>query len=59
MDKIVVTLIKSPIDKPKRQKATLRSLGFTKVNQTIELVASPQINGMLKVVGHLVNIKPN
>ncbi|HMX38687.1 MAG TPA: 50S ribosomal protein L30 [Saprospiraceae bacterium] len=59
MDKIAVTLIKSPIDKPKRQKATLRSLGFTKVNQTIELVTSPQVNGMLKVVAHLVSIKSN
>lgn len=57
MDKIAVTLLKSPIDKPKRQKATLKALGFRKVNQTIEVVASPQINGMLKVVSHLVSMR--
>lgn len=35
MSKIKITLLKSPIDKPKRQKATLTALGFNKVNQTV------------------------
>lgn len=57
MSKVKITLIKSPIDKPKRQKATLTALGFRKVHQTVEHEATPQIQGMLRVVNHLVQIE--
>lgn len=57
MSKIKITLVKSPIDKPKRQKLTLKALGFNKVNQTVEHEATPQINGMVRVVAHLVKLE--
>lgn len=57
MGKIKVTLVKSPIDKTKRQKDTLKALGFRKVNQTVEHESTPQLEGMLRVVGHLVQIE--
>lgn len=57
MSKVKITLIKSPIDKPKRQKDTLKALGFRKMHQTVEHEATPQIHGMLKVVNHLVQIE--
>ncbi|MFN7327309.1 MAG: 50S ribosomal protein L30 [Chitinophagales bacterium] len=56
MSKIKITLVKSPIDKSKRQKDTLKSLGFNKVNQTVERENNPQTMGMIRVVEHLVQV---
>lgn len=56
MSKIKITLVKSPIDKSKRQKDTLKSLGFNKVNQTVERESNPQTLGMIRVVEHLVQV---
>lgn len=56
MSKVKITLVKSPIDKPKRQKATLKALGFRKMHQTVEHENNPQIQGMIRVVQHLVQV---
>lgn len=56
MAKIKIKQVKSGIDRPERQKRTLRALGFTKLNQTIEKEATPQVIGMVKKVAHLVTI---
>ncbi|HLP92674.1 MAG: 50S ribosomal protein L30 [Chitinophagales bacterium] len=57
MSKVNITLVKSPIDKPKRQKQTLTALGFRKMNQTVQHEATPQIEGMIRVVQHLVKVE--
>ncbi len=57
MGKVKITLVKSPIDRSKRQKATLTALGFRKMHQTVEHEATPQIHGMLRVVSHLVQVE--
>ncbi len=57
MSKIKIKLIKSPIDKSKRQKDTLVALGFRKVHQVVEHESNPQIQGMLRVVQHLVQVE--
>jgi len=54
MSKIKVTQIKSAIDRHHRQKNTLKALGLTKMHQTVEHEATPQILGMVKKVEHLV-----
>lgn len=56
MATIKIKQVKSGIDRPERQKRTLRALGFTKLNQTIEKEATPQILGMVKKVAHLVTV---
>lgn len=56
MSKIKITLVKSPIDKSKRQKDTLKALGFRKMNQTVERESNPQTLGMIRVVSHLVQV---
>ncbi len=56
MSKVKITLVKSPIDKTKRQKATLEALGFRKMHQTVEHEDNPQIQGMIRVVQHLVEV---
>ncbi|MDF2438153.1 MAG: ribosomal protein [Bacteroidota bacterium] len=56
MATIKIKQIKSGIDRPERQKRTLRALGFTKMNQTIEKEENPQILGMIHKVAHLVTV---
>ncbi|MCG3164860.1 MAG: 50S ribosomal protein L30 [Bacteroidia bacterium] len=57
MSKIKVKQVKSGIDRTERQKRTLRALGFTKLGQTVEVEATPQILGMVKKVEHLVTVE--
>jgi large subunit ribosomal protein L30 len=57
MKKIKVTLVKSPIDRPERQKLTLKALGLNKTNSENELEATPQILGMIRKVNHLVKVE--
>ena len=59
MSKIKITQIKSSIDRPERQKATLRALGLNKMHQTVEHEATPQILGMVKKIQHLVKTENN
>jgi large subunit ribosomal protein L30 len=57
MKKIKVTLIKSGIDRPERQKLTLQALGLNKLNSSKEVEATPQILGMIRKVDHLVKVE--
>jgi large subunit ribosomal protein L30 len=57
MKKIKITLIKSPIDRPERQKKTLTALGLNKANASKEVDATPQILGMVRKVEHLVKVE--
>ena len=57
MKKIKVTLVKSGIDRPERQKLTLKALGLNKLNATREVEATPQILGMVRKVDHLVTVE--
>lgn len=57
MKKIKITLVKSPIDRPERQKQTLKALGLNKTNTCKEVEATPQILGMVRKVEHLVKVE--
>jgi large subunit ribosomal protein L30 len=57
MAKIKITQIKSAIDRPERQKLTLKALGLKKMNASREVEATPQIEGMVKTVSHLVKVE--
>lgn len=57
MKKIKITLVKSPIDRPERQKQTLVALGLNKTNATKEVEATPAILGMVRKVNHLVKVE--
>ncbi len=57
MSKIKITLVKSTIDRPRDQKDTVKALGITKVHQTVQKEANPQILGMVKKVSHLVKVE--
>jgi large subunit ribosomal protein L30 len=57
MAKIKITQVKSAIDRPERQKLTLKALGLNKMNATKEVEATPQILGMVTKVTHLVQVE--
>lgn len=54
--KIKITQVKSAIDRPERQKKTMRALGIKKLHQTVELEATPQVLGMVEKVRHMVTV---
>lgn len=57
MGKLKITLVRSTINRPKDQKATITALGLKKMNQTVEHEGTPQIVGMVKKVNHLINVE--
>lgn len=54
MATIKIKQVKSAIKRPADQKATVKALGFRKLNQVLEKEATPQVLGMIKKVQHLV-----
>ncbi len=57
MGKVKLTQVRSIIGRPKRQKMTMKSLGFRKINHTVEHEATPQIMGMIAKVQHLIKVE--
>ncbi|MCH5718134.1 50S ribosomal protein L30 [Niabella sp. 22666] len=57
MKKVKITLVKSPIDRPERQKLTLQALGLNKTNSSKEVEATPQVLGMIRKVEHMVKVE--
>ena len=56
MATIKIKQVRSAIRRPARQKATIKALGFTRLNQVIEKEATPQILGMIKKVEHMLEV---
>ena len=57
MAKVKITQVKSVIDRPKKQKDTIKALGLRKVNQSVERENTPVIQGMIAKVSHLVKVE--
>ncbi len=57
MGKIRITQVKSTIDRPKKQKDTIRALGLRKIRHSVEHEATPAILGMVEKVRHLVKVE--
>lgn len=57
MAKLKITQVNSAIKRPERQKATLRALGLSKLNHSVELESTPQVEGMIRTVSHLVKVE--
>lgn len=58
MAKVKLTQVKSVIDRPKRQKDTMKALGLTKMNSSVVKDVTPQIEGMIAKVAHLITTEP-
>jgi len=57
MKKYKVTQVRSTIKRPGEQKRTMQALGLRKINQSVEHQATPQIEGMIDAVRHLVIVE--
>lgn len=54
--KIKVRRVGSPIRRESNQRATLLGLGLKRANQVVELEDTPAVQGMIRKVGHLVEV---
>lgn len=57
MARVIITQVRSTIDRPNRQKLTIQALGLGKINRSVEVEYTPQIAGMVNKVSHLVTVK--
>lgn len=54
MAKVRITQVRSTIKYPSRQKLTIKALKLGRINKSVELEFTPQIQGMVRQVNHLV-----
>lgn len=54
---LTVTLVRSPIGYPERQKRTVRALGLRRMMQSVEHSDTPALRGMIAKVPHLVRVE--
>ena len=54
MAKIKIKQVGSPIRRTKDQRATLVGLGLNKMHKVSELEDSPEVQGMIRKVRHMV-----
>jgi large subunit ribosomal protein L30 len=55
--RLKVTQIRSAIDRPKDQKATIRRLGLHRLHDSVVKDDRPEIRGMIAKVSHLVRVE--
>jgi len=54
---VTVRWVKSEIGYDRRQRATLRGLGFRRLGQRTTLEDTPSVRGMIRAVRHLVVVE--
>jgi large subunit ribosomal protein L30 len=55
--KLKVTLVRSKIGRPEKQRRVLQSLGLHRLNTTKIFYNTPQIRGMIFKVHHLLKVE--
>ncbi len=55
--KIKITLIRSSIARPGKQKQVLAGLGLKRLNKAVVRLDTPEIRGMVNKVSHLVSVE--
>ena len=56
MSAVKIAQIRSANGTDPKQKATLNALGLGRIGKSVERKDSPQLQGQLKVVSHLVEV---
>lgn len=59
MAQLKITLKRSVIGRPQKQRKVVESLGLTKVNSTVVQPDNEAIRGMINAVSHLVDVEEN
>jgi len=57
MAKIRITLVRSTIRRPPKQRATVRTLGLRKIGSHNEVEDNQAVRGMIRAVSHLVSVE--
>ena len=52
-----ITLVKSPIGRPDKQRKVLAGMGLNKMNKSVSLQDTAEIRGMIRKVAHLVSVE--
>lgn len=55
--RLKITQVRSVIDRPKDQKATVRRLGLHRIRHSVIKEDRPEIRGMIEKVKHLVAVE--
>lgn len=53
---VTIKQIGSPIGRQKYQEGTLKGLKLNKLHRTATLIDTPEVRGMIRAVGHLVQV---
>ncbi|HEX5609412.1 MAG TPA: 50S ribosomal protein L30 [Solirubrobacterales bacterium] len=56
MSGVKISQVKSTNGTDPKQKATLKALGLGRIGKSVERKDSPQLQGQLRVVSHLVEV---
>ncbi|MCG8475050.1 MAG: 50S ribosomal protein L30 [Cytophagales bacterium] len=56
MAKLKITQVRSTIKRPADQKRTIEALGLGRINKSVVVEVTPQLEGMIKKVSHLVSV---
>ncbi|MCS6796731.1 MAG: 50S ribosomal protein L30 [Raineya sp.] len=57
MNKVKVTQVRSLIGRPERQHKIMQALGLGRIGKSREHTLTPQIQGMLEKVSHLIEVE--
>jgi large subunit ribosomal protein L30 len=58
MSAVRIRQVRSANGSSVRQRDTLRSLKLSRIGREVTMEDSPQLQGMLRVVSHLVDVEP-
>ena len=56
-DKLRITLVKSTIGAIPKHRATVKALGLTKLNKTVEKPDNAAVRGMIEQIKHMVKVE--
>jgi len=57
MKKVRLTQVRSTINRSAKQRDTLKALGLKGINSASEREVSPQVQGMIRKIEHLVKVE--
>ncbi len=57
MSQLKITYVRSVIGRPAKHRRIVQALGLRKLNQTVVHQDNPAIRGMVKKVGHLLEVE--
>lgn len=57
MAKLKITLVRSLIGRPEKQRAVVRALGLRKLNSSVVREDTPAVKGMIEKVSHLLKVE--